>query len=136
MLLIKEAVGVARIESPEIRALIEDRITTLSEEEPYDSGTHGYFVMWEEGDSIEGLDQALGFPVLSNRYSGLRFGESGFSPSFELVEEHLTCFEMVFVLSDDGYGVVVFIPKTANADPSLLAMCRQYAIPVQEPTSP
>lgn len=136
MVVIKAAADVARINVLEIGALIEARIALLSEEEPYDSGTHGYFVLWEEGDLIGGLDQIVGFSVLSNRYSGLRFGESGFCPSFELVEEHLTCFEMVFVLSDDGYGVVVFIPKAANADPSLLAMCRQYAIPVQESTSP
>lgn len=135
MLVIKEAANVARVETPEIRVLIETRMDTLSEE-PYDSGTHGYFVLWEEGDAIEDLDQVLSFSVLSNRYSGQRYGDAGFTPGFELVEEHLTCFEMVFVLSDDGYGVMVFIPKTANVDPLLLAMCRQYAIPVQEPTSP
>ena len=136
MVVIKEAANVTRVETPEIRVLIENRIATLSEEEPYDSGTHGYFVLWEEGDAIEDLDQVLSFSVLSNRYSGQRYGDAGFTPGFELVEEHPSCFEMVFVLSDDGYGVVVFVPKAANADPSLLAMCRQYAIPVQEPTSP
>lgn len=136
MLVIKEAAGVVRIEAPEIRVLIESRIAALSEEEPYDSGIHGYFVLWEEGDSLEDLDQVLSFSVLSNRYSGQRYGDAGFTPGFELVEEHPSCLELVFVLSDDGYGVGVFIPKTANADPSLLAMCRHYAIPVQEPTSP
>lgn len=136
MLVIKEAGEVARVETPEIRVLIESRIATLSEEEPYDSATHGYFVLWEEGDAIEDLDQVLSFSALSNRYSGQRYGDAGFTPSFELVEEHPACFEMVFVLSDDGYGVMVFIPKSANADTKLLAMCRQYAIPVQEPTSP
>ena len=136
MLVIKTPADVARIDALEIGTLIEDRIAALSEDEPYDANIHGYFVLWEQGDSLEDFDRLLGFPVLSNRYSGLRFGEFGFSPSFELVEKHLTCFELVFVLSDDGYGVMVFIPKTANVDPSLLAMCRQYAIPVQEPTSP
>ncbi|MDO8776272.1 MAG: hypothetical protein Q7K57_47700 [Burkholderiaceae bacterium] len=136
MVVIKAAADVARIDALEIGILIETRIAALSEDEPYDANIHGYFVLWEQGDSIEDFDRLLGFALLSNRFTGLRFGESGFSPGFELVEEHLTCFEMVFVLSDDGYGVVVFIPKTANADPSLLAMCRQYAIPVQEPTSP
>lgn len=136
MIEIKAPADVARIAALEIGTLIEDRIAALSEDEPYDANIHGCFVLWEQGDSIEDFDRLLGFPLLANRFTGLRFGDSGFSPSFELVEEHLTCFELVFVLSDDGYGVVMFVPKTANIDPSLLAMCRQYVIPVQEPTSP
>lgn len=135
MRVIRQASDIATVESPEIRGLIAARIAALSEEEPYDADTHGRFVVWEEGDSVGDLSQVLSFSALSNRFTGVNFGEPGFTPSFELVEEHVSCFEMVFVLGDDGYGVIVFIPKSENADTTLLAMCRQYAIPVQEPTS-
>ncbi len=133
---IEQASDVTAVASPEIRELIAARIAALSEDEHYEADTHGRFVVWEAGDSVGDLSQVLSFSALCNRSTGVNFGEPGFTPSFELVEEHPNCFEMVFVLSDDGYGVVVFIPKSVDADSTLLAMCRQYAIPVQEPTSP
>lgn len=135
MRVIEQASHAAAVESLEIRELIAARIAALSEDEPYDADTHGRFVVWEAGDSVDELSQVLSFSALSNRFTGVNFGEPGFAPSFELVEDHASCFEMVFVVSDDGYGVIVFIPKSVDADATLLAMCRQYAIPVQEPTS-
>jgi hypothetical protein len=133
---IEQALDVAAVESPEIRDLIAARIAALIEDEPYHADMHGRFVVWDTGDTIDDLSRVLSFSALSNRFTGVNFGELGFTPSFELVEEHPTCFEMVFVLSDDGYGVIAFIPKSLDADATLLAMCRQYAIPVQESTSP
>ena len=36
---------------------------------------------------------------------------------------------MVFIISDDGYGIEVWIPKTEGIDPDLLAMCKAFAVP-------
>lgn len=118
----------------EIRFLVQQRIEMLSEEDTYDPDVHGYFIVVEPHDTVAGLDEQLGFHVLCNRFDGARFGDPAFRPSFEFIEEHATCFEMVFVLSDDGFGVEIFLPKACSLDPDLLAMCRQYAIPSQEPT--
>lgn len=76
----------------------------------------------------------LGFSVLHSRADSTRYGDPMFYPSFELIEEHPFCFEMVFVLSDDGAGVLVFVPKDIDLDAQLLAMCRQYAVRSQETT--
>ena len=74
-----------------------------------------FILIVEAGDSIATLDSQLGFPILT-------------TPR-EILEEHAGYFEMLFVISDDGSGVEVFIPKTAGIAPDLLAMCAQFASP-------
>jgi len=123
------------IGDPEIRALAYSRFSMLDADGDYDPDIYGYFIVVEEGDSLEALDRQLGFPILSNRFDGRCFEEAGFTPSFEILEEHVGCYEMVFVLSDDGYGVEVFIPKTV-AIPVLIAMCRRYAVPAEIRSAP
>ena len=48
------------------------------------------------------------------------------SPLWEVIEEHTTCYELVFVLTSSGYGTLVFAPK-AEAAPDILALCHQHA---------
>jgi len=64
-----------------------------------------------------------------NPFDGSRYGESDFTPSFEALEEHSHCFEMLFILSDNGFGIALFIPKHPGIDADLLAMCAEYAVP-------
>lgn len=54
-----------------------------------------------------------------------------FTPSFEWVLEHPTCYEVAFIHCDREYGICLLIPK-AGIDPELLAMCAEYAVPVPE----
>ena len=133
MRVIRAAAEAGELANDEVRSLVEQRIATLSEDEPYDPDVHGYFIVLEAHDSTDAVGQKLGFSVLCNRWDGSRFGEPTFTPSWELIEEHPSCFEIVFVLSDSGYGVLVFVPKE-HVDPDLLAMCRAHAIRTQEPS--
>jgi len=109
----------------ELRELLLAHVEKLSEYEGYDLGELVSFVVVDCNDTVSDLDAALGFPVMANRFDGCRYGEPGFTPSWEVIEEHSNWFEMVYVLSDDGFGVVVFVPK--HADPELLQMLQQYA---------
>lgn len=44
------------------------------------------------------------------------------------MEEHPGgLYEMVFVLSDSGFGIVVLVPNQAGVDTDLLRMCAEYA---------
>jgi hypothetical protein len=128
MLAIRDQASAAQIGDLEIRQLVEQRIHDLSVE-PYDPDVLGYFLVIEPSDSLEEINGQLGFPILCNRFSGIRFGDAGFTPSFEFVEEYAGCYDAVFILSDDGFGVEVFIPKAEGIDPGLLAMCASYATP-------
>ena len=76
----------------------------------------GFILIVEAGDSIATLDTQLGFPILS-------------TPR-EIVEEHAGYFEMVFVISDDGSGMEVFVPKEIDM-PELLAVCIKHALPAE-----
>jgi hypothetical protein len=134
MRVIRAAAEAGELPDEEVRVLVQQRITMLSEDEPYDPAIHGYFIVLDSQDSNDAVSQTLGFSVMCNRWDGTHFGEPTFTPSFEMIEEHTSCFEMVFVLSDSGCGVIVFVPKE-HVDPDLLAMCRAHAIRSQEPST-
>lgn len=110
---------------PELRKLLAAKVKRLNEYEGYELSEMVNFIVFEECDTVANLDAALGFSVMANRFDGCRYGEPGFSPSWEAIEEHINWFEMVYVLSDDGFGVVVFVSK--RADPELLKMLQQYS---------
>ena len=128
MLVIRDPADAANVADPELRHLIQKTVRDLSEDYPYDPDELGYFLVVQPGDRLDILSRQIGFPIMVNRFSGIQFGHAGFTPSFELVDEHTGCYEMVFIISDDGFGVEVFIPKTEGVDPDLLAMCKRYAV--------
>lgn len=86
-----------------------------------------FFVIVEPDDGMELVASAIGFSPLTNRFDGTRFGEPGFTPSWEVLEEHVGHYELVYVLSDDGQGVTVFVTKAEGVSAELLSMCRQFA---------
>ena len=114
------------ISNPAIRELVQQRINDLGGES-FDSNELGYFLVVESSDALEALSAQLGFDMLRNRFTGIRFNATGFTPSFEFIEEFPACYDMVFVLDDTGIGVEIFVPKEEGIDPDLIAMCRMYA---------
>lgn len=132
MLILRDPAETCSVGDVQLRRILDDRFASLSDDEPYDPDAHGQLVVCEDDDRLEQLQGLLGFSPLENRFTGAPFGQANFSPSFELIEDHQCCFEMVFVLSDDGFGVLVFVPKGANLDPRLIAICERYAISVKE----
>ncbi len=79
-----------------------------------------FFVVLEPGETIPQLVEALGTDLQT--VDG--------SPLWEFIEEHPACYEFVLVLSQDGFGAEVFIPK-AGIDADLLALCQLHAVPVK-----
>jgi hypothetical protein len=134
MLVLRDPKALFQVDDRRLRALLARRTEDLLAEAGGDHELRDLvtFVVIGPGDSLEAMEAQLGFPVLRNRFDGTRFGDPGFAPSFELIEEHAGYYELVFVLSDDGFGVEVFVPKEPGAPPELLAMCAQYAIPARE----
>lgn len=74
------------------------------------------FVILEAGDGIEQLQDQLDMPVMIDLDT----------PLWEVIEEHATCYELVFVLSSSGYGTLVFAPK-AECAADILDLCREHA---------
>ena len=126
MNVVRDHSTIDQISNPAIRELVQQRINDLGGES-FDSNELGYFLVVESSDTLEALSAQLGFDILHNRFTGIRFNATGFTPSFEFIEEFPACYDMVFVLDDTGIGVEIFVPKEEGIDPDLIAMCRMYA---------
>jgi len=113
----------ARIPDPDIRNLVQLRFAQVCPGETYDADRHGYMLVVEPGDTLQTIERESGVPVLTDLFGEARFGDPEFTPAAEVIEDRGTVYELVFVFSDDGYGVEIFVPKAAGVDPELLAMC-------------
>lgn len=133
MLLLRSAQKADALPDGLLKDLVVRRFREVAEDSMEDDSFLRVVVI-EPDDNSEALTAALGFSVMENRFDGSRFGDPAFHPSFELIEEHSCCYEMVFVLSDDGSGAIVFVPKTASVPKELLQLCEQYAIRSPEPS--
>lgn len=111
----EELAFVERNPDPCIAALIQQRMQELVDEDTTMEELV-VFVILESDDGIEQLQAQLNMHVMT---------PAGY-PLWEVIEEHATCYEMVFVLSSSGYGALVFAPKVGSA-PDILALCREHA---------
>ena len=135
MIVVRELSSTQEIKHSHIKQLVQQRINDLGGESFY-SNELGYFLVVEAGDSIEAIRATVGFDLLRNRFTGIRFNDTGFTPSFEFIEEFQACYDMVFVLDDTGFGVEIFVPKEEGIDPDLIAMCRMFAYTAPPEDSP
>lgn len=100
---------------PCITELIQQRMEELIDEETTMEELV-IFVILESGDGIEQLQDQVGMRVMTNLGS----------PLWEVIEEHASSYELVFVLTSSGQGVLVFAPKS-KASPDILALCQKHA---------
>lgn len=85
------------------------------------------YVLVESSDTVDLLETATGCPIVTSWFNDAVFPDDDFAPCFEFIEEHPSCFEMVFVLNDDTSAVVLCIPKLERIDATLLALCQTYS---------
>ncbi len=99
----------------EIGQLIANRMEELTDDQT-SMEELVMFVILGPSDGIEQLQEQLDMHVMTDLGS----------PLWEVIEEHTTCYELVFVLSSSGYGALVFAPKEGCA-PDVLALCKGHA---------
>jgi hypothetical protein len=127
MQIIRNLPSTLRISDPAIRKLVQQRIDDLGGDK-FDAVVLGYFLIVEPGDNLDSINTQIGFNILANRFTGIRWDQPGYTPSFEFIEEFSACYELVFILDDSGYGVDIFVIKGTGVDPDLLAMCTESAV--------
>ena len=110
----------------ELTRLITGYVERLSDYEGHELGQLVQFIVLASGDTVIELEAALGFSVRVNRFSGCRYGDADYLPSWEVIEAHPFWYEIVYVLGDDGFGIVIFVSK--DADTELIEMLQQYAL--------
>ena len=116
MITIRDTASVDQLGQVELQQLIRDRIAEITQGQPYDADIYGEFVIVEAGDTLPDIEAYLGREVVGN---------------FEWLVEWPCCWEAVFVLSDDGYGIDLLVPNSPDIDADLMAMCRKYAVPAE-----
>ena len=129
MLVLRDPSVASSIADNDIRELVEQRFEDICAGEEYEADLHGFMIVVEAGDSVDVLEKESGCPILRSYIGNARFGDPEFKPVFECLDEHDTCYEMVFVPGDGDFGIVIVIPKQECIDPELLAMCAEYAEP-------
>lgn len=106
---------VASDEGSEIGKLVLNRMEELTDDQT-SMEELVMFVILGPGDGIEKLQDQLDMRVMTDLGS----------PLWEVIEEHATCYELVFVLSSSGYGALVFAPKL-GCEPDILTLCQEHA---------
>jgi len=84
------------------------------------------FIVVQPGDRMTALKDQLGWSLFENVTDGRHFGDPEFSPSWEWLADHGHCFEMVFIMTDDGFAHVALIQNAQGVDPDLLQLCTAY----------
>jgi hypothetical protein len=98
---------------PAVAPFISKRIEELAEDADYDLAELVHIIVVETGDTFAELDEALGFAVEHR--------------AVDAIDAHPGCWELTYILTDGGFGVVVYVPKGADIDPRLLDLCASRA---------
>ena len=109
------------ITDPDILKLVKLRHSQLGDE------MFVSVIIIETGDTVEDIENEIGFFVMTNLFDDVRYPDPDFVPCFEVLEDHGGCYEMVFIFGDGDDAIEIFIPKD-GVDPLLLSMCSQFAV--------
>ena len=132
MITLREPADTTQVEDAAIQALVIQRFDEWRSPD-YEWAELGYFVVVEPHDTIAELECAHRIAITTGYCCTVNYGQPGFIPSFELIEEHETSYELVFILSDSGFGVTLFVPKLPVTE--LVRFCREFTLAQQATSS-
>ena len=121
MLILKSPSSFDSITDPDILKLVKLRHDQLGDK-MFDS-----VIIIEAGDSLSEMEKEIGFPILTNLFDDVRYPDPDFVPCFEVLEDHGTFYEILFIFGDGDDAIEIFIPKY-GVDNELLSMCSQFAV--------
>ncbi|WP_137916815.1 hypothetical protein [Hydrogenophaga sp. 2FB] len=98
------------VTDPTLAPLIARLIDDLSDYD-CDLSQMVHIVVIDPGDALMTIDAELGFQLLDR--------------PLDVIEAHPGWFELTYVLSDDGFGVVVYVPVRPGVDARLIEHCRE-----------
>ena len=127
MLLLRKPEDSTLVSDAYIRALLSQRFQEITID-GYSHEELGLFVLVEPGDTVAEIEQASGAWIVTSLFAESSYGDPDFAPCFEFLERHVgQCFELVEIMNDAGYGVIVIIPEVEGIDPVLMQFCHEYA---------
>ncbi len=96
---------------PDLRRLLVNRIASLQDYD-CDLAELVQVLLVEPGDTLAALEAELGVELTT---------------SWETIERQGGWYELTFILSDWGEGIVVFVPDQPGVPQELLTLCREHA---------
>lgn len=105
--------AVTREPDTQLQGLIARRIQDLAEYEDFDLAELLHILVIEPSDALTDVDAELGFSLADRPWDAL--------------ESHPDWYELTLVLSDDGFGVVLYVPKRPDTDADLFGLCASHA---------
>ena len=117
---------IALLADNELRTLLIERTKELAEwlDQGIDLSDLTHFLIMQPGDTAADAENELGWSLLTNAIEETALGDPDFTPSWEWIEHHDGWYEAVYIISDDGFGVGLFIADHPGTDPDLLTLCR------------
>ena len=120
MIVIRNAEAMARVianpPDTQIRDILMAHAERLAE---YDIEDVAEFIIVQPGDKIDAIEQETNLKLVA-------FGQ--FVSPAEILTEHSRWFEVIWILSDDGFGCVLLVSKANCIDGRLLAACRHAVL--------
>lgn len=104
------AIALSTITDATLKRILTDRVELLSEYDGYELGELAHFLIAQPCDALDAIEATLGF--------------SPMTAVAEVITNHSSWFEAVFILSDDGFGWVVLVPDDPNLPLGLLEFYR------------
>ena len=121
MIVIRTAEEMARaLDSPldpELKHCLQDHWDRLAEWQDYDLSELAVFLIVQAGDTLEQAEAIISQPLVQ---------EGCFTIPPELVARRGGWFEATFILSDDGFGLVLLVEIADSTVPDLLAACNHH----------
>lgn len=107
------------------------RLLTLRRDQLADDGLDldeiVHIIVVRPGDTLAEVEAEAGAAIATNLVDGKRLGDPEFEPLFEYVTRNDGWLEAVMILSDDGFGLVLFVPDTIDVDPAISLLLRRHA---------
>lgn len=111
---------------PTLRRLLTLRRDQLAED-GLDLDEIVHIIVVRPGDTLAAVEAEAGVAIATNLVDGSRLGDPEFEPLFEYVTRADGWLEAVMILSDDGFGLVLFVPDTIDIDPAISLLLRRCA---------
>ncbi len=112
---------------PFLKQLLLKRLDILSEFREWDLSQLGHWSIVEPSDTVATIEADLSFSPWVNFVDGVRYPDPSFEPSWEWLNAHGPWFELMFALSDSGFGIVLLVPNRPDVEPSLLGLLNAFA---------
>ncbi|KMS52922.1 hypothetical protein V474_23495 [Novosphingobium barchaimii LL02] len=92
----------AVLEGNEVHGLLEAHVERLSVYADFDLTDLAMFAVVMPGDTLDSIEDDLGRSLIDDA--------GAFNQPPEIIQRHQRWFELAFILSDDGFGLILFVP--------------------------